>query len=986
MVQSVYRIVGVHYNDLLDFLHAKGLRHGASRAVGGEGVKGYLKYVAGNSDDLIPHQIEMMMKVANTVWSVNNLRENAKLFWASYRKNNNALRSIIIMMTVFIGCFITYLLFANELPKLDKLDASGQAKIKVILIHLIIYLIVLAVLLVMEKNFHEKTKEGKSMIEDIGVDFAKFEAEILGLPTEISKALLIMLYDARQSNEFKRRYYRSLKSDITSNKQDKNTNPKLTEKVFTEDSFNSIFTYNSKEKIVSVDRLQLYRTIQAKLNGALLSFYDGGNGYLKMKKVIVSSNTIMMIREMKLSLNYYYSLIQAAIPELEDDDIAEEKKRQIIDKTVVAELKKLNLVSNPNIGEDLSDAEKTTLIQENTSDDAIEAQLLILVTHICYFAFFCYPLYLGKAPLDASFPIIDFEPKMPHNQKLSVMVYQDIIDTYKTVYTKHYTNYMTKMKATTETTDKILIIADMFNTHFKAIFKRIFIEVSYALKGGYLFIFDEVQMQSIFRQSFAGLAPFASIQDYNFTETMIPIVSNTIINELWQEYRNEMKTNTQLETIKADIVSDVSTALVKTQIKDIARYKPYIFERLASPSQTSTYSELISKIDKELQLKRVTNSGDIFASESSKRFITEDDFVAKIDKVSFRDLYNGFNSDYLLDIVKGFYVKISENTQNKRRTLKDIYYTQEKTLQQVKILLILLGHILVAVGVYYTIVLYEERERVKSEQERDITSLEKQSSTDPSDPRLYLAYKRQRNYEAMYWMKLGALYVSLFFFLMLMISFYKKARAKFDFNRETIEANTAELKSAIDALNTQMQYLRNQVVSTGGQNAKLNTLVGKLTEISKSDKLSMFKKVITIVDKFEKCNYINVASKVQLPFPYTEITMDMFMLIVTIMTLFYITARIKPLERIRKIKDLRRQRERTLMGEQDKELLAELNEYYNCHISDMDSLMFAIRIVVFLAIIMFMMFYSSLVISSSNQFKAGLYNSLYFEQGRCYDN
>lgn len=964
MAASIYRIVGVHYTDLLDFLNSKSLNHGS--------IAEYFKTISSTDPTMIPQQSELMTKVANIVWAIDSLKFNSRQYWTIFEKNNRTIRTIMILMMVIIGLILMYILFYHEYPKLKEEDAPNTAKLKVILLFIIIYMITLTVLLTMEKNFHEKVRQGRNMKVDIDTDFAKFNSEILGIPEDLRLALLLMMYISRE-NVSESNKYRSALMGYASGKK--------TEKLFSPAMVDEIFPLNPKNRKVSVDRVQLFNIIKLPLAGTLTGFFDDGRGYIKMKKIIVSSNAIMMIREMKTSLTYHYSLVQRNVPDLEEEE-SDEKSIKLVKEIVIPKFSMVKELSDPHKGEEMDATEKIAVIQLNMQDATINRYVTGIVNQLAYFVYFVYPIYIKQNPMSPTFPVTSYINNMPQNEDISAIEIEDMKTIYGMVFEKHYNTYLQQAQASTGLAQMGSIITEMFNTHFKMLFKPMFIEASYLFQTPYIFIYDPEQIASLIKQTFASETPFSNIRDSDFLNGVTSIVGSRIVADLWDEFLKDLSSGSQLDTLKNDVVSDVSDALVKTPIKNLMKYKAVIMETSDNPKTTTIYNELTNKTDKLLQMKRATNTGNIFENATANRFITEEDFLSKIDQISFREVYSGFKLDYLPDIVNSFYVKISENSQASKRTLKDIYHTQQKTLDQVKRILWMVGFIMVFAFLYFWVTMYEDKKTTDREFKKEKDRLK---DLPPSDPRLYILKRDHRNYVTYWWMKLILLGVSLVFLLVLFISFYKKSQAKFDYNRETIEANTAEFKTSLESLTKLMEDIKSSITSRGGSDAQINTPIGKLTNISKDHKINIMKKLIVIVDKYEKCNYINIANRTQFPFPYTEITMDLFMVITAIIILGYLTTKFKPLERISKIKDLNRKKEKVQYGEQDDELIAELNEYYGCHISDMEILMFVTKIIIFMFIVIFLLFYSSLIVSSSNEFKNGLYNSLYFEQSKCYD-
>ena len=55
-----------------------------------------------------------------------------------------------------------------------------------------------------------------------------------------------------------------------------------------------------------------------------------------------------------------------------------------------------------------------------------------------------------------------------------------------------------------------------------------------------------------------------------------------------------------------------------------------------------------------------------------------------------------------------------------------------------------------------------------------------------------------------------------------------------------------------------------------------------------------------------------------------------------------------------------------------------------CHAEDVDAIVFTIKVIVFSTIIMFLTFYTVTIMESAGEFRMGLYNSVYYEESRCY--
>jgi uncharacterized membrane protein YciS (DUF1049 family) len=147
----------------------------------------------------------------------------------------------------------------------------------------------------------------------------------------------------------------------------------------------------------------------------------------------------------------------------------------------------------------------------------------------------------------------------------------------------------------------------------------------------------------------------------------------------------------------------------------------------------------------------------------------------------------------------------------------------------------------------------------------------------------------------------------------------------------------------------------------------------------------MFTNIKDILERFEKCNFILEAEKSQLPFPYSEIAMSGFMIFVTVLCILYVFMQISPMKRLKQIKELNKMRNEAAIADKAsiKSMKKELEYLTQCHEDDLDTIVFTLKVVFFVFIIAFLVFYSSKVISSSDEYKAGLYNSGYFETENC---
>jgi cbb3-type cytochrome oxidase subunit 3 len=217
---------------------------------------------------------------------------------------------------------------------------------------------------------------------------------------------------------------------------------------------------------------------------------------------------------------------------------------------------------------------------------------------------------------------------------------------------------------------------------------------------------------------------------------------------------------------------------------------------------------------------------------------------------------------------------------------------------------------------------------------------------------------------------------ALIFIIIMLFSYQRKSKAAFDFNSELIEANTMELKDLLDELKGAINTLEDKI-----NPVDYSKKIEIIEVIKIDDKTEIYNLIKKIIDKFEKCNYIIEAQNSKLPFPYTEVVMNGFMIVICIGVLLYIYGQLKPFGRIYNIKELNRIKEETIYADIDKfkELKKEVEFLKNCHNDDIDTVIYTLKIMFFMFIVMFLIFYSTKIVSSTSEFKAGLFNSFYFE-------
>lgn len=436
-----------------------------------------------------------------------------------------------------------------------------------------------------------------------------------------------------------------------------------------------------------------------------------------------------------------------------------------------------------------------------------------------------------------------------------------------------------------------------------------------------------------------------------------------------------------------EFIDQIATDLVPYNI-DLVKQKPFITDEITkkTPDMSSKdnefLNEFINRLNKTVFIKQQTSLKKLVGITDETRYLEPADFINNIYDMTFVDFYQGFEIQFLKDIVDDFYTKITDGqTYEKGENADNIYYERAKSLDIYEKFMVLLFLLISISFLYYCFTIikdeYTEIQEYRKKQREAIDAIQDDDTRVKRSNALAKEYARLfTNLIIKFLIPLAA----MIFVIALIYSFYVKKRDTFHYNKDMIESNTSEFKNSIHKLEEKLIYLYQTIPG--------KEKVNKITNISvftDEDKFEIFAHIKNVVDKFEKCNYIMEAGNMQLPFPYTEIVMDVFMILVLVAALMYILAKLSPLEKINKIKSYNSMADKVKAGINDKEFNDKLDINEHCHDEDMDSIIYTLKIIVFIFILVFLLFYATKLLSSSSEFKAGLYNSNYFEESRCYD-
>lgn len=441
-----------------------------------------------------------------------------------------------------------------------------------------------------------------------------------------------------------------------------------------------------------------------------------------------------------------------------------------------------------------------------------------------------------------------------------------------------------------------------------------------------------------------------------------------------------------------DTINQIAQLLVPYEI-DLSKHAKFIMDGIIAETQdinkekTDFINDLFKRLYREIFIKQQTSFKNIIGNSNTNesRFYSPDDFIDNMNDMVYTDFNEGLELEYLRTVTNMFYNRISAAKDS--NTLDDIKYNGMKS-HKLYLYFVILFIIVVCLGLFYyllswfddfQVVLFANSQRETTES----TKLEKiYNGEQLSEAKIKLKYevkKANMQYIVNSIIKLVIPVVCVFFFVSLVYAYSQKQYEVFKYNQDIIEENTSAFMSGINAVYMKLGSLDGQI------NQPLKR-VSELSQISDQDKFELFRLMKDMIDRFEKCNYIMEAAKNKLPFPYAEVATDIFMIVALIGGLVYVTTSFKPGSKATDILKLRKQRGEVALGiiTFDDSIKKELDDDYICHDNEVEIIVFTLKVIFFLLVFIFLLFYSMKVLSSSTEFGTGIYNSAYFDENRCY--
>jgi hypothetical protein len=464
------------------------------------------------------------------------------------------------------------------------------------------------------------------------------------------------------------------------------------------------------------------------------------------------------------------------------------------------------------------------------------------------------------------------------------------------------------------------------------------------------------------------------ISDQNTQKLIKQVIIDPIINVSIHTLMSN-----QIEYL--NLIDNISKKLVPYQI-DLNKYSKFINDSIIKDTKnidknmTDFISELYKRLNKEIFIKQQTSLKNLMGSNNNNdsKFYNPDDFINNINDMVYADLIEGLEIVYLNDIITLFYNRITIAKDNK--SMDDVFYSGTKIMNINYNFIMLFNGTLILGAIYYVVIWYQNFDIVRDANKNRLEEL-KTKGINEGSPEYIETDKANIHYATNAIIKLAIPLLLVFFLGSLVFSYVAKQRDILNYNKNMIEENTSSFMSSVNDVYTKIKKLdiKNPL-----------TRIGDLQDVKDEDKFELFSLIKDMIDKFEKCNYIIEASKGKLPFPYAELSSDIFVILIIIIAILYLTTSFKPASKFVDMLKLKEQRHNIANGViiADESMLEELQEDELCNLNDVNDIVFTIKVIFFIVIFIFLLYYSSQVLMSSYDFEGAVYNSSYYDQNKCY--
>lgn len=346
------------------------------------------------------------------------------------------------------------------------------------------------------------------------------------------------------------------------------------------------------------------------------------------------------------------------------------------------------------------------------------------------------------------------------------------------------------------------------------------------------------------------------------------------------------------------------------------------------------------------------------------KYVSKDQFISNMNSKTYADFASMFYSiDTLAIVTTSLNTQVQSNLASNLSAEENIFLAQERNLQQQKTLLICLSIALVLSYILYEVWNFNVGAR---------------SSTTRGGADGVPAVKtivKGASYSIDKFFRFAVPLVCIFFAIVVMVSVYKKNKALYEYNRQVLEKNGGNLVSSVQDLEATVRQISDKI-SHGGKNFSLDTQLRDMN-LSSDELKNLYDNTINTLDLLDKCNLLMDGGNIMMPFPWSDVILNMSLIAVSIGVVIVAVSRIDPVGTFTDLRELNMTAMKVKAG-----LPVDLGYLKDQEQQDMSITLKVIALIVF---IMMTVMFSMRLLESSDNYKQGLYNSKYFANSECVD-
>ena len=341
-------------------------------------------------------------------------------------------------------------------------------------------------------------------------------------------------------------------------------------------------------------------------------------------------------------------------------------------------------------------------------------------------------------------------------------------------------------------------------------------------------------------------------------------------------------------------------------------------------------------------------------------YITQDQFVKNMNSMTYADFGDMYYSvDTLNTVVGTLNTIVQSNISTNLSAENNMFLSQERGLNNKKWIISNIS-ILMVIGFLYYLVSWHNS-----------SSLQKGGTNVKAGVTKFASTFKNSSVDNIFKILIPIVFIS--FAIVIMVSSYQKQEALNTYNREVLEKNGGNLVAAIDNLEQNMQLIHDGIKKTNKQYS-LTTEVKDMS-VASDDEKNTYTYLISVIDLLEKCNLLMEGSDIVLPFPWTDVTVNLITVFVCVLVLFTVIGQIDPIGKMGEIRELNILQNKIRAG-------VSVNLSFLDY-DDNDDIGITLKVISLIVFIIIVVMFSQKLLQSSQNYKMGLYNSKYYTESKC---